>query len=330
MRFAHLALAAALAFAACEVGASTGREYLPGDLIESCLTELEARSAADGQSDSRNFDLDKNCPELAKKLALSLDAGAVGSVKIDATSIEGMHDLQFFAAGFEPRPTSPENIQLDFDGLDALLADVLIEDTADEGPWDRFLRWLEQYTTDGESPNFKRFVNWLENLDAPPWLADAILKVSLVLIVLLALMVVGNELRLAGVLRRIRRPRHLTEAGGTDEAASRSRAPSLDELGNLPARQLATAVLEIVTAAFAHRGWLSASTSLTNGELIRQLGQQHSSVAGLFTDLVRGIEKVIYGDRLPDDESRQRLVATARELMERARSISTVAPQAPR
>lgn len=330
MHFAHLALAGALAFAACEAGASVARDVLPGDLIASCLTELNELAAAKGHSNSHGFDLDKQCPELAKRLALSLDAGPFGSLGIDSTSIEGLRDLQFFAAGFDRPPASTEKYRLDFDGLDALLADVLIEETIDDSLWEQFLRWLEQYTNDSESPGLERFLDWLEQLEAPPWLADVILKASVVLIVLLALMVIGNELRLAGVLRRIRRPLNVrTDREGMDAAPS-SRCVSLGELQSLPARQLAAAVLEIVTTSFADRGWLSASSSLTNGELITQLGQRHSHVAGSFTDLVNGIERVIYGDRLPDDESRQRLVASAHALVELARGGATVTPQGSR
>ena len=100
---------------------------------------------------------------------------------------------------------------------------------------------------------------------------------------------------------------------------------SLDELRGLPPRQLAAAVLEIVTTALADRGWLSASSSLTNGELVRQIGQRHSDLAGSFASLVNAIENVIYGDRLPDDAARQRLVLTAAELIARTRGGSATA-----
>ena len=92
----------------------------------------------------------------------------------------------------------------------------------------------------------------------------------------------------------------------------------LDELRALPPRQLAAAILEIVTRTFADRGWLSSSSSLTNGELVRQIGQRQTALSDPFTGLVNAIEKVIYGDRLPDDEARQRLLASAHALIERA------------
>ena len=324
MRLSHLALAAALVFAAFEVNASVVRDDLPRDLISSCLVELRAL-ARDGDSDSHRFDLNEHCPELAKRIGLSAALAAMGPVEVDAASIEGLRDLQSFAAGFHRQPSPPENFSPDFVGLDGLLVDVLIEESMDDDLWQGFLRWLEQFARDGESAELKRFLNWLEELDPPPWLADVILKGSVVLILLLALMVIGNELRLAGVMQRIRRPRMLHEPAGTEETAPKPVAKSLDALAHLPPRQLAAAILEIVTGTLAERGWVSASSSLTNGELVRQINQRQTGLSAAFTSLVNGTEKVIYGDRLPDDASRQRLLATARKLIARARGASTVA-----
>ena len=319
MHLSHLALAAALVFAASEVGASVSRDGLPGDLIHSCLAELRDLSDAAGHSSSQNYDLDERCPQLAKRLASSSDAGVPGFVDIDATSIEGLRDLQSFAAGFDREPASSEKFPLDFDGVDALLAEVLVEETIDDSLWEQFLRWLEQYVKDGESADLNRLIDWLEGLDAPPWLGEVILKSSLVLIVLLAVLVVGNEFRVAGILSRIRRPRKRQASAGAPAAAPKPRETSLEDLRGLPPRQLAARVLEIVTAAFAERGWLSASSSFTNGELARQIGERKRDLARPFTRLVTGIEKIIYGDRLPDEDSRQRLIDSAGELIESAR-----------
>jgi len=319
MHPAHLFLAVVLVLTAWQVGASDPSHDLqgdlPDDLIDSCSSDVEAISGADSASASPSFNLYKHCPQLAKWLARSLDSGALGSLKIDAASIEGLRDLQFFSAGMRRPPAPVGRFHPDFDGLDALLSDVLIEEQADDGLWERFLHWLGQYLKDGDSGNLKGLVDWLEGIDAPPWLGDAIVNTSVVLIVLLALMVVGNELRLADVLRRVRRPQATKLAGSAQMAAPKAYAVSFEELRNLPARQLAAGILAVVTAAFADRGWISSSSSLTNGERIRQLAQRQGGIAGAFEGLVRGIEKVIYGDRDADAAARQRLLESARELV---------------
>ena len=302
------------------------RDGLPGDLIHSCLAELRELSDAPGNSSSQNYDLDERCPRLAKRLALLSDTGVSGFVKIDATSVEGLRDLQSFAEGFDREPPSSGKFSLDFDRLDALLADVLVEETIDESLWEQFLRWLEQYVKDGESADLKRFFDWLEDLDVPPWLGEVILKSSLVLIILFAVLVIGNEFRLAGVLRRIRRPRKRQASVGAPTPAPKPREIPLEELRGLPPRLMAATVLEIVTAAFAERGWLSSSSSFTNGERARQIGQRKSDLARPFTRLVTGIEKIIYGDRLPDEDGRQRLIDSAGELLESARGGTPAVP----
>ena len=322
MHLSHLALAATLVFAASEVGASVSRDGLPGELIQSCLVELRDLPDDADQSNSHDFDLERRCPRLAKWLTASSDTGAFDFVKVDAIDMEGLHDLESFAAGFDHEPASSEKYPLDFGGLDALLADVLIEATIDDSLWEQFLRWLEQYVKDDESMDLKRFVDWLQALHVPPWLGEVILNTSLVLIILLAVLVVGNEFRVAGVLHRIRRPRKLPASAGAPETVSAPRLTSLAELRGLPPKQMAATVLEIVTAAFAERGWLSSSASFTNGELARQIGQRKSDLARPFTHLVFEIEKIIYGDRLPDEDARQRLVDSAGELIESARGAT--------
>ncbi len=326
MRLPHLTLAGVLAIAAFEATASDAPDGLRGELIRSCLVEIGELSDAAGHADPREYDLNEYCPRLAAQLASSSIAGNIHSVEVGVVTMEGLRDLQFFDAGFDHQPTSAETISLDFNGLDALLAEVLVEERVDDGLWEQFRRWLEKYAKGGESPRLDKLVQWLNEIEAPPWFGEVILKTLVVLIVLLALIIIGNEFRLAGALHRLRRPRKPRPRTGTRAAVPKSRAMSLDQLRGLPPRQSAAAVLEIVTTTLADRGWLSASSSLTNGERVKQVGQRRSDLAGSFASLVNAIESVIYGDRLPGDEASQRLVVTASELIARTRGGPTTAP----
>ena len=325
MRLVQLALAGALMFAACEGGASEVRDDLPREQLQFCLTELGALSRAEDYSDSHPFDLTKRCPALAERLATSVDVAAIGATEIDAMSIDGLRDLRFFTRGFDRQTIGGGKFSPNFGELDALLADVLIEESIDDDLWQRFLRWLEEYVKGGESPALEGFVKWLEDLDPPPWLAEVLLKGSIVLIVLLALMVVGNELRLAGVMGRMRKRIKPEAPVGSPSATPTQRAMSLDDLTALPSRQLAAAILGIVTRTFADRGWLSSTSSLTNGELVGQIGRRQTALGDPFAGLVGAIEQVIYGDRDPDDDARQRLLASAHALLARADAEPTAA-----
>ncbi len=298
---------------------------LPGGLIRACLAELRALSKSEGHSETHNFDLAARCPRLAASLGASPAITDSAALDIRATSVEGLRDLQSYAGGFNREPAA-DRFSPDYEGLDALIEEVLIVAEVDDGVWDRFLRWLEQYVRDGASPGLESFAKWLKDLDAPPWLGDVLLKGSIVLIVLLAIIVVGNEIRLSGLLRRKWRPRKAQAEAAAPSLEARPPIASLDELRGLPTRQLAAGILEYVTAVFVEHGWLSSSTSLTNGELVRQVNQRKSNLAGPFSGLVGGVERIIYGDRLPDDAARQQLFDAATALVEGARSAGSVTP----
>ena len=315
MSAAPFALAAVFTFAACAAEASGLAGNLPRAQIDACLGRLGELTAAEDRPASHAYNLEKHCPELAAGLASSFDVGDRSSLNVEAVSIEGLLDLQAYAAGFDSQQATSVAFSPNYESLDSLLAEILVEERIDDSLFDRLVHWLESYFRDGESPKLEKFFDWLTDLDAPPWLGELILKTSIVLIVLLALMVVGNELRLAGVMRRVRRPRDRQMRGEKAEPVPRARRLSFDELRDLPARRMAAAVLELVTESFAERGWLSSNSSLTNGERVEQMAERHGELAGRFSDIVRAIEEVVYGDRLPGEEARAWLLASAGELI---------------
>jgi len=48
------------------------------------------------------------------------------------------------------------------------------------------------------------------------------------------------------------------------------------------------------------------------------VSRHKNDLLAVFTGLVTGVEKILYGDRLPDDESRRRLLDAAKTLVEAA------------
>ena len=322
MSAAPFALAAVFTFAACAAEAADLPAELPHGRIDACLSRLGELAATEDRPASHAYNIKKHCPELAAGLASSFDTGDRGSLNIDVVSIEGLRDLRTYAAGFESSQATSVVFSPNYESLDALLAEILVEERIDDSLFDRFVHWLESHFRDGESPKLEKFFDWLTDLDAPPWLGELILKTSIVLIVLLALMVVGNELRLAGVMRRIRRPRDRPMRGEKAKPATRVRRLSFEELRDLPPRRMAAAALELVTESFAERGWLSSSASLTNGERVAQIAEGHGELAGRFSDIVRAIEEVVYGDRPPGEEARNWLLESAGDLIARARGSS--------
>lgn len=322
----RLVVAVLLATAAMEAGASVSLSDLSRSTIQSCIAALRDLSRDGERPELEPHDLDKHCPTLARDLKDLTGGEALSDMDIDAVSVEGVRDLAAIVDGFHRSAGASRSVDLDFDGLDALLDDVLIEKTSQIDYWDRFLRWLEEHLRDEDSPRLGQFLDWLEDLDAPPWLGEVLIKTSTVLIVLLALVVVGNELRLSGMPRQRRRGSAKRLRPVASEGAGEARVVRFEELPGLPSRALAAAAAEMVTAAFAERGWLSRSASLTNGELIGQVRERRRAAARPFEDLLDAVESIVYGDRDLDDESRRRLVADAGTLLGDARQTASGSP----
>ena len=321
MSAARLVVAVLLASAAVEAGASA----LPADVsraaIESCSATLRELARGSDNGALEPFDLRTRCPSLARDLDGPSGEETFSGVDTGAISLEGVRDVGAIVDGFRPAAGDRAHIELDFDGLEALLDDVLIEKTTQDSLWDRFLRWLEQHVRDEDSPQLGRLFDWLDDLDPPPWLGDVLVKTSTVLIILLALIVVGNELRLSGLPRRRRRERSRESASAAADGTAGSRALGFDELRGLPARALAAAIVEMVTAVFAERGWLSRDRSLTNGELLREVQARASAIVQPFSALLGSVESIVYGDRPADEQARRRLIASAETLLEQSRRL---------
>lgn len=326
----RLVVAVLLASAAVEAGASVLTADVSRAAIESCSAKLRELTRGSDNGALEPFDLRKRCPSLARDLDSPSGEETFSGVDIGAISLEGVRDVGAIVDGFRPAAGDRARIELDFDGLEALLDDVLIEKTTQDSLWDRFLRWLEQHVREGDSPQLGRLFDWLEDLDAPPWLGDVLIKTSTVLIILLALIVVGNELRLSGLPRRRRRERSGESAPAAADGTARARALGFDELRDLPARPLAAAIVEMVTAAFAERGWLSRDRSLTNGELLREVQARASAVVQPFSALLGSVESIVYGDRPADEQSRRRLIASAEALLEQSRRLPTASSRGAR
>jgi len=318
----RLVVAVLIATAAVESGAYVSPADISRADIQSCIATLRGLPGTGDHPELETFDLRRRCPALARELETLLFEESTPGVDTSAISIEGLRDLAAIVDGFRPTTDASNDFNLDFESLDALLDDVLVEKTSEDSYWDRFLRWLEQHLRDQDSPQLGRFLDWLEGVDAPPWLGEFLIKASTVLIVLLALIVVGNELRLSGMPRRRRRQQSKPSRPLADAGTGKARAVTFDALRGLPPRALAAAIVEIVTAAFAERGWLSRSESLTNGELVRQVQENQSAIGPPFAALLGAIETIVYGDRVPDEESRRRLIASTDALLARTREGS--------
>lgn len=235
------------------------------------------------------------CPDLGPALEHSAFAAWLPSdwnEPHNQLSAEDLSELHFTlaregAAVAGTRELHPERVR-------AVLQQVTKHEGEQQGWWARFKRWLRELLTPRPQPES----DWWRRLFGDAQLDQAALHLiawlAIALLIALALGVVINELRVAGLLRR--------KAGTPGGSASRgARAPALSDIDSADPRAQPALLLELITSRLAAQERLPASRAFTVREL--------SSRA-----------------RLDDPEQRARLVALG-AVSERVRySAQEIAP----
>lgn len=190
---------------------------------------------------------------------------------------------------------------LDPAAVDAILAQTL-QPERPKSLWQRLQDWINALLFPQNQPPpqpewMKRLAQWLHAIPESTVRTSFWTLFGLLAAGLLAILV--QELRAAGVLARS------ALAPWSDDASAPYAAPAhagltLETIDRLPRARQPAALLRWVLERYAARGWLPADSALTNQELLARLRAQSTAE---FTQLVRGVERVVYGGRpLADDE----------------------------
>lgn len=172
----------------------------------------------------------------------------------------------------------------------AVLERVARPDGAQEGGWARFKRWLRELLT--PQPQDDR--RWWRRLFGDGSIDRSVLRVvavvSIGLLVIMAVTVVTNELRVAGLLRR-RRPGMARGAarpvgGGPD-------APDIDDAE--PSARPAL-LLELIAARLAAQQRLPPARALTVRELIMRARLRDAAERARLADLAAVSERLRYSE----------------------------------
>lgn len=190
--------------------------------------------------------------------------------------------------------------------LDDVLAGLSFSAEPEPGWWKRLVTWLRSHFNSSDA-DLQWLAELIETLTPPESVMEFFFKGSLLLLILLALLLVGNEVRLFGW--RGRAPDH--RGTGVTPGDGPSLMPQWDELSTLPPRQQVSAALRLlvqaasetravdalVTSAAADR---SRPESRTPRELLllvsRSHKHSHREQSGTINLLVTQVEGVIYGD----------------------------------
>ena len=173
----------------------------------------------------------------------------------------------------------------------AVLARIARSEAAHTSAWLRFKNWLRRLL----APPAQQDDGWLRRLfgdvNVSTTVLEAIRWVSMALVILLALGIVLNELRLAGVLRRTARSRR---AQASHEEV---REPTLQELEQAAPERQPALLLELIVRALTRAERLAgAARALTVGELLRSARVSVEERSRL-DQLAHLSEELRYGER---------------------------------
>jgi hypothetical protein len=230
--------------------------------IDACLATL------DPAVDTDYHHIAARCPGLEPALARSASAawllkGWNRDAADNLLSPEGLRELRELLSRAEAAPQAAHAPRVS--SLAAVLARLPAADAAPLGWWARFKQWLREALR----PDPQRAAGgWLRrlfgDLGAPQAVVDVIVWSSLAVVVALALAVLTNELRVAGLLRR--RPRS-TQAAAT--GATGAASLTLADLERLEPSEQPQLLWQLLTARLGEQERLPPAGALTVREVLK-------------------------------------------------------------
>jgi hypothetical protein len=168
----------------------------------------------------------------------------------------------------------------------AVLARISQAEDPRRGWWQRFKAWLRALTT-GSEADPDSLAGWLGPLDFSHGAARVVAWLAIVLVVALALAILVNELRIAGVFT-VRRsaPRGRVHLAG-DQAD-----PELIELERRDPREQPALLLELITDRLTEQGRLPPARALTTRELLRGARLADESERSWLSELATACEQL--------------------------------------
>jgi len=264
-----------------------------GRRLDRCLNALD--TGAEPLPPYRRLIVEEVCPGLAQAVS-ELPAAESLSQPLDLqTTPNQLRDLRALLGSIRSPPANLE--RFDFAALPELLARTLqVEPKPPVSWWQRLKDWLAQKLRGSGEPDYRWLTEFLKSLDPPEWLADLILRTSVAVILLLALAIVVNELRAANLSSWLQRRSRTQRASRVPATAGASRLAWKD-VTNLPPGQQPAALLRLVLQELIERGLLPDDQSLTNREMLAQLGAAARTHATSFAELAAAADAVLFGNR---------------------------------
>lgn len=305
---ACLCVAAMCTGALRDAGAAHWMDAATARALDACIRSEEP--APDAEPWQRLVDLERRCPRVHAWLSDDARGRQVRVGNVRAPDHGALLELRAMAARYETAPAPPQ--RLDPAALTPVLAALELAEEEPPGLWDRFKEWLRSALRplEGDVEWLRGLLDWLTPSQE---LVDLVFKGTLVLVVVLAIVLVGNEVRLFGWRGLSPRYRGDHRDGGA-RAGDAAAVSGWDTLDRLPPRARVAAALALLLEPLAARAsGRTRPASRTNRELLHGL-PAGGGPAGELHGLVDRVERIIYGDQVPDPRQAGALVEDCRRL----------------
>lgn len=266
----------------------------PAELVAKC----SERAATDivGLSE-----LDAACPGLEHALVQLGYAPFVSETQLDALTVHSLMDLQRLADRYRQPPDADANA-IDVTTLGPILESLRQEQRTElPDTWfQRLKRWLHSVFDRPQQQSDSWFSRWLQQRTIPEKIRDGIVNGLIILVIVLALAVVLNEARAAGLLRRANRRGSQTAERATSLEPTRL---SLADLDSVALEQRPSLLLRLLVATLVDAGRLRTQQSLTHRELSQHADFDAGDQRENFQRVALLGERLLYGDaRVAPDE----------------------------
>jgi hypothetical protein len=286
-------VAGALSFPGYCSASGSNDAILYNELTECIDLQFEGTPAPESFSE---IDLAADCPELLLSLAGSIWVDKTSLANHDYPNLAQLADLRYFLGGAFHPPVS--GWIPDLSRLESILAETLDTEDRDRGQswWERLLYWLRQRHKGRDEADLRWLEAWLEKLALAETTAEYIAYGVSALLILVAVGLVLNEVRLVRQGRPERRPRNSARGDPAGATAVTSGTPS--EVQSLPRN--APELLNVCIDYLIQNRRLPEARSRTNREFLRHLYHTGDSAAPGFHHLLQQAECALYGDRPVD------------------------------
>jgi hypothetical protein len=285
---------------------------VPADAVGACVAALEERNRVADETEP-SFTVGDVCPEVAERL----DAGVWGASVVDfAVEDFGAAELAALAkvAARYDRDAPPP---IDAAELDTALAELpSLVPPPELSLFERAMEWLQERLGRRAGAESSWLQEWLERLTLPERAAHMVVIALGAVVALATLVIIVNELRVAGVFARLRRERDSAPSGTSPRGTAVLVVRSLQDVRHAPLARRPGLLLVLLVAELRKRGLAPAGHGATHRELAAAAAALGAAEHETFRSVVAAAERATFGDWHPGEQEVDALVANGETLLD--------------